>query len=105
MNCMPSLKRHQKNAGNDLAAANHRKDKKRVRNSKMADLNNSPGRDGHAIMAGAFIGEFAEDTPWVHLDIAGTATTEKPSCFGPTGATGVMVRSLATFVERFEPKK
>lgn len=43
--------------------------------------------------------------PWVHLDIAGTATTEKPSCFGPTGATGVMVRSLATFVERFEPKK
>ena len=39
----------------------------------MADLNNSPGRDGHAIMAGAFIGEFAEDTPWVHLDIAGTA--------------------------------
>lgn len=81
------------------------KDKKRVRNSKMADLNNSPGRDGHAIMAGAFIGEFAEDTPWVHLDIAGTATTEKPSCFGPTGATGVMVRSLATFVERFEGKK
>ncbi|GAA3320009.1 hypothetical protein GCM10020331_029260 [Ectobacillus funiculus] len=36
------------------------RDKERVRNSKFADLNNSPGRDGHAIMAGAFLGEFAE---------------------------------------------
>ncbi|MFB8735672.1 hypothetical protein ACEQPO_24080 [Bacillus sp. SL00103] len=55
-------------------------------------------------MAGAFISEFAETRPG-SMDIAGTATTEKPSCFGPTGATGVMVRSLATFVERFEGKK
>jgi len=77
-------------------------DKKRVRNSKMADLNNSPGREGHAIMAGTFIGEFAEHTPWVHLDIAGTATTSKESELGPSGATGVMARTLATFVERFE---
>ncbi|HZH58752.1 MAG TPA: leucyl aminopeptidase [Metabacillus sp.] len=77
-------------------------DKKRVRNSKMADLNNSPGREGHAIMAGTFIGEFAENTPWVHLDIAGTATTSKESELGPSGATGVMTRTLATFVERFE---
>jgi leucyl aminopeptidase len=78
------------------------KDKKRVRNSKMADLNNSPGREGHAIMAGTFIGEFAENTPWVHLDIAGTATTSKGSNLGPSGATGVMARTLAAFVERFE---
>lgn len=77
-------------------------DKKRVRNSKMADLNNSPGREGHAIMAGTFIGEFAENTPWVHLDIAGTATTSKESELGPSGATGVMARTLAAFVERFE---
>jgi leucyl aminopeptidase len=78
------------------------KDKKRVRDSKMADLNNSPGREGHAIMAGTFIGEFAENTPWVHLDIAGTATTSKGSDLGPSGATGVMARTLAAFVERFE---
>jgi leucyl aminopeptidase len=81
------------------------KDKKRVRNSKMADLNNSPGREGHAIMAGTFIGEFAETTPWVHLDIAGTATTSKGSDLGPSGATGVMARTLAAFVERFEGSK
>ncbi|MBU8880756.1 leucyl aminopeptidase [Bacillus sp. FJAT-29790] len=78
------------------------KDKQRVRNSKIADLNNSPGREGHAIMGGAFVGEFAEDTPWVHLDIAGTATTRKDHELGPSGATGVMVRTLALLVERFE---
>ncbi|MDZ5472103.1 leucyl aminopeptidase [Bacillus sp. 31A1R] len=81
------------------------KDKERVRSSKIADLNNSPGRDGHAIMGGAFVGEFAEDTPWVHLDIAGTATTRKNHDLGPTGATGVMVRTLALLVERFETEK
>ncbi|MDP4085658.1 MAG: leucyl aminopeptidase [Bacillota bacterium] len=79
------------------------KDKERVRSSKIADLNNSPGREGHAIVAGAFIGEFAEETPWVHLDIAGTATASKDYDLGPAGATGVMTRTLALFVERFEP--
>lgn len=75
--------------------------KERVRNSKVADLNNSPGRDGHAIFAAAFIGEFAEETPWVHLDIAGTATTKSNHDLGPAGGTGVMVRTLVTFVLRF----
>ena len=77
------------------------KDKERVRSSKIADLNNSPGREGHAIMGGAFIGEFTEGTPWVHLDIAGTATTTSDHDLGPAGATGVMARTLALFVERF----
>ncbi|KQL53202.1 aminopeptidase [Heyndrickxia shackletonii] len=77
-------------------------DKKRIRNSKIADLNNSPGSEGHAIMGGGFVGEFAEDTPWVHLDIAGTATTNQEHELGPAGATGVMVRTLALLVERFE---
>lgn len=79
------------------------KDRERVRNSKIADLNNSPGREGHAIMGGAFVGEFAENTPWVHLDIAGTATISKATELGPDGATGVMTRTLALLVERFEP--
>ena len=79
------------------------KDKQRIRNSKIADLNNSPGREGHAIMGGGFVGEFAEDTPWVHLDIAGTATTRRAHDLGPEGATGVMTRTLALLVERFEP--
>ncbi|MBN8193553.1 leucyl aminopeptidase [Bacillus sp. NTK074B] len=80
-------------------------DKKRVRGSNIADLNNSPGRAGHAIMGGAFVGEFAEGLPWVHLDIAGTATTKGSHDLGPSGATGVMARTLALLVERFEPLK
>ncbi|BCB05456.1 leucyl aminopeptidase [Bacillus sp. KH172YL63] len=78
-------------------------DKKRVRGSDIADLNNSPGRAGHAIMGGAFVGEFAEGLPWVHLDIAGTATTKGSHDLGPAGGTGVMARTLALLVERFEP--
>lgn len=79
------------------------KDRERVRNSQMADLNNSPGREGHAIMAGAFLEAFADKTPWVHLDIAGTATTNSGGVLGPKGATGVMTRTLALFVDQFEP--
>ena len=77
------------------------KDKKRIRKSDLADLNNSPGRDGHMIFAGGFVGEFAEDTPWIHLDIAGTSDATAPHDLGPKGGTGVMVRTLAAFVEQF----
>ncbi|MBY0221058.1 leucyl aminopeptidase [Sporosarcina aquimarina] len=75
-------------------------DKKRIRKSDVADLNNSPGRDGHMIFGGGFVGEFAEETPWIHLDIAGTSDAASPHALGPKGATGVMVRTLATFIER-----
>lgn len=74
-------------------------DKKRIRKSDVADLNNSPGRDGHMIFGGGFVGEFAEDTPWIHLDIAGTSDADAPHVLGPKGGTGVMVRTLATLVE------
>lgn len=73
------------------------KDKKRIRQSDMADLNNSPGRDGHMIFGGGFVGEFAEETPWIHLDIAGTSESKTAHELGPKGATGAMVRTLAAF--------
>ena len=75
-------------------------DKKRLRKSDVADLNNSPGRDGHMIFGGGFVGEFVGDTPWVHLDIAGTSDATSAHDLGPKGATGVMVRTLATLIER-----
>ncbi|TQR18372.1 leucyl aminopeptidase [Psychrobacillus vulpis] len=75
-------------------------DKKRIRKSDVADLNNSPGSDGHMIFGGGFVGEFVEDTPWIHLDIAGTSDTKSSHDFGPKGGTGVMVRTLATLIER-----
>ncbi|MBM7609223.1 leucyl aminopeptidase [Lysinibacillus composti] len=76
------------------------RDKKRIRKSEMADLNNSPGSDGHMIFAGGFVGEFAENTPWIHLDIAGTSDAATPHDLGPKGGTGVMVRTIATFIEK-----
>ncbi|MFP7200214.1 leucyl aminopeptidase [Lysinibacillus halotolerans] len=76
------------------------RDKKRIRKSDIADLNNSPGSDGHMIFGGGFVGEFVGDTPWIHLDIAGTSDASSSYDLGPKGGTGVMVRTLATFVER-----
>jgi leucyl aminopeptidase len=56
--------------------------------SAIADIANTGGRYGGAITAAMFVGEFAGDTPWVHLDIAGTrwSNEEKPyRAKGPTG--------------------
>lgn len=80
------------------------KDREKVKNSKIADLNNSPSREGHAIMGAAFVGEFAENTPWVHLDIAGTSVVKKSSDLQSFGGTGVMVKTLAQFVLDFSNK-
>lgn len=80
-------------------------DRKRLRKSDVADLNNSPGRDGHMIFGGGFVGEFAEETPWIHLDIAGTSSASAAHDLGPKGATGVMVRTLGTFIERLSTEK
>ena len=77
-------------------------DKARIRKSEVADLNNSPGRDGYMIFAGGFVGEFAEDTPWIHLDIAGTSDATAAHDLGPKGGTGAMVRSVAMFVADFK---
>jgi leucyl aminopeptidase len=72
--------------------------KKMLRTSDVADLNNAPGRLAGSITAGLFVGEFAEETPWVHLDIAGTAWRSKASSLGPLGGTGAMARTLAQVV-------
>ncbi|MBI5674964.1 MAG: hypothetical protein HZC48_03895 [Nitrospirae bacterium] len=48
--------------------------------------------------AGYFLKEFAGDTPWIHLDIAGTAWTDKDKPYIPKGATGIGVRLLLSFL-------
>jgi leucyl aminopeptidase len=65
--------------------------------SEVADVKNTGGRYGGAITAAQFLAEFAEDTPWVHLDIAGTSYSEKEKGYTLKGATGVMVRTLVNF--------
>lgn len=63
--------------------------------SDIADLSNSAGPNSPGmIMGGLFIGEFIPDTPWIHLDIAGTAWADKKSDHSPAGGTGVGVRTL-----------
>jgi leucyl aminopeptidase len=67
--------------------------------SRVGDLKNSAGREAGAITAAAFLAYFAEGTPWVHLDIAGTGWTEKAAPYQTPGATGVGVRLLVQALE------
>ena len=62
--------------------------------SAFADLPNVGGRWGGAITAAMFLKEFAGETPWVHLDIAGTAWLDEGKPFQAKGPTGVPVRTL-----------
>ncbi|TQK54295.1 leucyl aminopeptidase [Brevibacillus sp. AG162] len=66
--------------------------------SRFADLKNSGGRYGHGIIGGVFLQEFVGDTPWVHLDIAGTAYTASAGDMQPVGGTGAMTRTIVEFV-------
>jgi leucyl aminopeptidase len=60
----------------------------------FADIANVGGRWGGAITAALFLKEFAENTPWIHLDIAGTASYDDGRPFAAKGASGVCVRTL-----------
>ncbi len=62
-----------------------------------ADIKNSGGRFGGALTAGAFLKEFA-GFPWVHLDIAGTAYSNKGNAYATKGASGVPARLLLEFL-------
>ena len=67
--------------------------------SNIADIVNSGGRQGGAISAAMFLKEFAEDTPWIHLDIAGTAWMEENKPWIAKGPSGIALRSLVEFVK------
>lgn len=66
--------------------------------SDVADLRNSTGRHAASSTAGLFIGTFADELPWIHLDIAGTAFLAKERGINPKGATGVMVRTIVEWI-------
>jgi leucyl aminopeptidase len=69
--------------------------------SNIADIVNSGGRYGGAVTAAMFLKEFAEDTPWLHLDIAGTAWMEDNKAWIAKGPSGIAVRSLVEFAREF----
>jgi leucyl aminopeptidase len=62
--------------------------------SDIANVKNTGNRYGGAITAALFLNEFVDDIPWVHIDIAGTASSNKESGYIIKGATGVGVRTL-----------
>ncbi len=70
--------------------------------SDIADIKNSGGKNGSLVTAGYFLKEFVGDTPWVHLDIASTAWTDKDRPYQPKGATGVGVRLLLNFLKELQ---
>ena len=72
---------------------------KEIIKSNIADMVNSGGRWGGAISAAMFLKEFAEDTPWIHLDIAGTAWMEEQKPWIAKGPSGIALRSLVEFVK------
>jgi len=57
------------------------------------------------ITAAALLSKFVQKYPWVHLDIAAMAWTEKERPYTPKGATGIGVRLLTQFLRDFEKKK
>jgi leucyl aminopeptidase len=71
------------------------KEHRKAVRSEVADVKNvGAGREAGSSTAAAFLDAFAGDTPWVHLDIAGTGWTTHPGPYQPRGATGVGVRLL-----------
>jgi leucyl aminopeptidase len=70
-----------------------------VMKSDIADLKNAGSRDGGSITAGWFLKQFVGKTRWAHLDIAGTAWSDKVRPFCPKGASGVGVRLLIEYLD------
>ena len=69
--------------------------------SDIADMKNAGGRDGGVITAAALLSRFVEKYPWVHIDIAATAWTEKERPYTPKGATGMGMRLLTQFLRDY----
>jgi leucyl aminopeptidase len=68
--------------------------------SSIADMRNTGERYGGAITAGLFLKSFAKDTPWVHVDLAGPASTSTPRPSQPKGGTGFGVATIVEYATR-----
>jgi leucyl aminopeptidase len=66
--------------------------------SDVADMKNTGAREGGAITAALFLREFVDNTPWIHLDIAGPASSSKEKGALSKGGTGFGVATLVEFL-------
>jgi leucyl aminopeptidase len=69
--------------------------------SDIGDIKNTGGRFGGASSAAEFLHAFVEDTPWIHLDIAGVAWVEDARPYIAKGPSGIGVRSILEWVRSF----
>lgn len=68
--------------------------------SRIADMKNIGGRAAGSVTAAQFLQRFVkDDTPWIHLDIAGVASVKSETALAPTGATGWGVMALNRLVQ------
>jgi len=70
--------------------------------SDIGDIKNTGGRHGGACTAAEFLHVFAEDTPWIHLDIAGLAWIDDSRPHIAKGPSGVAVRSIVEWVRSYQ---
>jgi leucyl aminopeptidase len=66
--------------------------------SEIADMKNTGGRPAGSITAACFLKEFAEDTPWAHLDIASTGWNLDKKPYLSKGPTGVGIRTFVSWI-------
>jgi leucyl aminopeptidase len=69
--------------------------------SDIGDIKNTGGRYGGASTAAEFLKVFVEETPWIHLDIAGMAWMEDSKPYIAKGPSGVAVRSILEWVRKY----
>lgn len=74
-------------------------EEKKVKKSDVADITNHFPAAGSASFAACFIKQFVDEKPWIHFDIAGSASTRTGSELGPKGATGVPIRTIVKYLE------
>lgn len=75
--------------------------KKQIK-SKVADIKNIGGKAGGTITAAAYLSNFVGKTPWVHLDIAGTAWNFTEKSYVPKGPSGIGVRTFLHFIQNWK---
>jgi leucyl aminopeptidase len=68
--------------------------------SDIADLKNTGGRPAGTLTAAAFLNCFVDNTPWIHLDVAGTAYLDTESAWQAKGPTGTPVRAFIALIEQ-----
>jgi leucyl aminopeptidase len=68
--------------------------------SPIADMRNTGDRYGGAITAGLFLKTFAKDTPWVHVDIAGPASSSGSRPAQPKGGSGFAVATIVEYATK-----